>query len=111
MPIAADESQDDKIRSFITLTRVPKRHNMISSRRSAPAAWAGYPNITVPAGSVFGLPVHISFFGGAYAEPELLRLAYAFEQSSRHRKPPEFKPPLETSGWQCSSNGTAKHIA
>ncbi len=57
---------------------------------SSPAAVAGYPNITVPAGFVFGLPVGISFFGRAYSEPTLLKLAYAFEQATRIRRAPTF---------------------
>ena len=61
-----------------------------SGGSSSPAAVAGYPNITVPAGYIFGLPVGISFFGGAYQEPLLLRLAFAFEQGTRVRRPPRF---------------------
>ena len=50
-------------------------------------AVAGYPHITRAGGYDFGLPVGISFFGRAWSEPTLLRLAYAFEQATRHRKP------------------------
>ncbi|HEX3742830.1 MAG TPA: amidase [Bryobacteraceae bacterium] len=55
---------------------------------STPAAVAGYPHITVPAGFVHGLPVGLSFFGTAWSEPVLLRLAYAFEQATKVRRPP-----------------------
>jgi len=55
---------------------------------STPAAVAGYPHITVPAGFVHGLPVGISFFGAAWSEPVLLRLAYSFEQAAKARRPP-----------------------
>ena len=57
---------------------------------STPAAVAGYPSITVPAGQAFGLPVGISFIGGAWSEARLLALAYAYEQASKHRRPPTF---------------------
>ncbi len=57
---------------------------------STPAAVAGYPHITVPAGLVFGLPVGVSFFGRAYSEPTLIKLAYAFERAAHLRQPPRF---------------------
>jgi amidase len=57
---------------------------------STPAAVAGYPSISVPVGFVFGLPVGISFIGRAWSEPVLVRLAYAFEQTTRHRRKPRF---------------------
>ena len=57
---------------------------------TSPAAIAGYPHITVPMGLVNGLPVGISFFGRAWSEPRLLGLAYAFEQMTKARKPPQF---------------------
>ena len=63
---------------------------------SAPAATAGYPAITVPVGSSFGLPVGLSFAGRAYSEPTLLRLAYAYEQATLHRQPPQFLPTAPT---------------
>ena len=57
---------------------------------SSASAVAGYPHITVPAGYVFGLPVGISFFGGAWSEPKLIKYAYAFEQATRARQAPRF---------------------
>jgi amidase len=59
---------------------------------SGAAAVAGYPNITVPAGFIDGLPVGISFFGRAWSEPVLIRVAYAFEQATKVRKAPRFLP-------------------
>jgi len=58
---------------------------------STPAAVAGYPNITVPCGSVGGLPVGISFFGRAWSEPTLIKIGFAYEQATRHRQTPRFR--------------------
>jgi amidase len=65
---------------------------------SGPPAVAGYPNLTVPAGYVFGLPVGISFCAGAYQEPTLLRLGYALERAMPVRRAPEFKATVEFGG-------------
>jgi amidase len=59
------------------------------------AAVAGYPHITLPMGFVSGLPVGVSFFGRAWSEPVLIRLAYAYEQATRVRRPPQFHPTAE----------------
>lgn len=57
---------------------------------SEPAAISGYPAITVPVGFVHGLPIGISFFGRAWSEPTLIKLAFAFEQATKHRRAPGF---------------------
>lgn len=61
------------------------------------AAVAGYPNINVPMGFTFGMPVGLSFFGRAWSEPTLIRLAYAYEQLTNARKPPKFLPAADLS--------------
>lgn len=58
---------------------------------TAPAAMSGYPHISVPCGKVYDLPVGLSFFSSAYREGEIISLAYAFEQATKHRVKPEFK--------------------
>ena len=62
-----------------------------SDGSSSPAAVAGYPDITGPAGYIFGLPVGISFFGAAWSEGKLIRLAYALEQAIHARRAPTFR--------------------
>ena len=57
---------------------------------SSAAARAGYPHITVPGGSLFGLPVGVSFFGQAWSEPRLIALAHSYERATQHRRPPRF---------------------
>ncbi len=66
-----------------------------SGGSSSPAAISGYPSITVPMGFVHELPVGISFFGKAWSEPTLLKIAYAYEQATKHRKAPGFLETLE----------------
>jgi amidase len=59
------------------------------------AAVAGTPSITVPVAEVRGLPLGVTLMGRAYSEPELIAFAYALEQSTRARKPPQFQPTLQ----------------
>ena len=57
---------------------------------SSPAAVAGYPDVTVPAGFVHCLPIGMSFFGAKWSEPTLIGIAYAYEQASYPRRAPKF---------------------
>jgi amidase len=59
---------------------------------SGAAAVSGYTNVAVPAGFVHGLPVGISFFGRAWSEGKLIRLAYSFEQATQVRRSPRYPP-------------------
>jgi len=61
---------------------------------AGPAAIAGYPDISVPMGFVSGLPAGVSFFGRAWSEPVLIRIAYAYEQATQQRRAPTFAPTL-----------------
>ena len=85
---------DHDLEAIVSLTTNPAGltdyvlgdHNVFGT--SSPAAVAGCPSITVPAGSVSGLPVGVSFFGPRWTEPRLIALAYAFEQATGTRQPP-----------------------
>jgi amidase len=68
-----------------------------SSAPSTVTSVAGYPHITVPAGFEHGLPVGISFFGRAWSEATLIKLAYAYEQATKHRRAPTFAPTADLS--------------
>jgi amidase len=65
---------------------------------STPAAVAGYPNVTVPMGFAFDLPIGISFMGRAWSEGTLLRLASAFEHATRLRRPPQVERDVGAGG-------------
>jgi amidase len=78
---------------------------------SGPPAVAGYANVTVPAGFVGPLPVGVSFIGGRWDEPTLIALAYAFEQATQIRVPPQLIPSIgdgSSAARQRSSHETQK---
>jgi amidase len=68
----------------------------VAGGSSNAAAVAGYPNINVTAGFVSGLPVGISFFGRAWSEPTLIRIAYSFEQATKARQTPRYLPTIDS---------------
>ena len=72
----------------------PVNGDHFTGSSSTPAAVAGYPSVSVPMGDAWGLPVNLSFISRAWSEPVLIRLAYAFEQITMHRKAPRFLPTL-----------------
>ncbi len=69
----------------------PVNGDSFTGGSASPAAVAGYPSVTVPGEQVQGLPVGVSFFGRAWSEPTLIRLAFAFEQATLARKPPAYR--------------------
>jgi amidase len=87
-----------KLDAFVALTNGPSwvtdlvNGDRFTGGSSSLPAVSGYPNITVPMGFVYGLPIGLSFFGRAWSEPVLIKLAYAFEQTTKARKAPRFLP-------------------
>jgi len=88
--------QENKLDALVTPSGTPAwltdfvRGDNSGDSFTSPAAVAGYPHVTVPAGFVTGLPCGISFVGGAWSEPQLFAMAYAFEQATKARRAPAF---------------------
>ena len=74
---------------------MPRKLFISSAPPTTPAAVAGCPSITVPAGALQGLPIGISFFAGPYAEPMILGVAFAYEQATKRRTRPRFLPTID----------------
>lgn len=91
--------REHRLEALVAPTNLPAaRIDLVNGDRmsggsSTASAVAGYPIVTVPGGFVAGLPVGLSFMGGAYSEPTLIRLAYAFEQATMHRQEPAYVAP------------------
>src|SRR5947207_1105769 len=83
-------------RSSIRRNSRPSKGSTAARAGSSPAAIAGYPIVNVPMGDSFGLPVGLSFFGTAWSEPTLIKLASGFEAAAKARKKPQFLPTLPT---------------
>ena len=87
---------EHKLDAMVTLTSGtawlidPVNGDSDSGGCSSPAAIAGYPHLTVPAGLFRGLPVGLSFFGAAFSEPKLIKLGSGFEAAGHARTPPRF---------------------
>ncbi|MCY4628674.1 MAG: amidase [Acidobacteria bacterium] len=93
-----DEHQLDAIvaptRDLPWVTDHIKGDRLDGGSSAGPAAIAGYPDISVPMGFVSGLPAGVSFFGRAWSEPVLIRIAYAYEQATQERRAPTFQKTL-----------------
>ena len=102
-----------KLDALVVLTNGPAHltdlinGDSFSGSSSSPAAVAGYPTITLPAGSINGLPVGVSFIGRAWSEPVLIRLAYGLERALAARRTPRFLPTAEIS-LALTARGAAK---
>jgi len=105
-----------KLDALIALTNGPAHltdlvnGDSFSGSSSSPAAVAGFPTITLPAGYVFGLPVGVSLIGKAWSEPELIRLAFGLEQALGKRQVPRLLPTAELPPTGPSSSLTGKMV-